>query len=243
VDAIAANFPGVEQVPTEKVIREYWGKWSQAHGEEERFGSLSQGTLRRFLTDKKIESGLQLSPERVEEAWKFAQVQYEQGILTSWNLFLGNRAGSFGETSILACLIGAGVLILTGVGSWRTMIGVLVGVVGTAGAFKILLSNFGADVGAWTPAMCSFSPYKHLLLGGVMFGAVFMATDPVSSPVLRLSRWIYGALIGFLVMIIRMLSPAYPEGTMLAIILGNVASPLIDHHVARWYRRKACVTV
>ena len=140
--------------------------------------------------------------------------------------FLGLVPGSMGETSALACLIGAAILIITGVGSWRTMVSTFVGGFAMASVFY-LSSSGSSDV----PDFFKMLPYEHLLLGGFAFGAVFMATDPVSSPFHKNSKLIYGFLIGALCIIIRAVNPAYPEGMMLAILFMNVLSPLIDHYV------------
>jgi len=241
VDAIATQFPDVEEVSTKNVLDPIWKAWANEYNVRESFGKLSQKTLRQFLITSKEGGGLGLSPEDYEQAWRLAQFQYEQGVLTNWNFFLGNKLGCFGETSTLFCLLGALFLIWTGVGAWQTMVAVFFGALGTAFLFEIplLLSE---DCGAFSPAIFSIPAYKHLLLGGLAFGAVFMATDPVSSPSLGLSRWIYGILIGCITIIIRVANPAFPEGAMLAIILGNITAPLIDHLVARWYRRRRSFT-
>lgn len=143
----------------------------------------------------------------------------------TWNkLFLGNYAASMGETSVLACLIGAFILILTGVGSWRTMLACVVGLVGMSTLLNVL-------AGPESVAFLNLSAKWHLVMGGFAFGAVFMATDPVSSPDTHAAKWIYGILIGCLTVLIRTVNPAYPEGVMLAILLMNVFAPLIDHYV------------
>ncbi len=138
---------------------------------------------------------------------------------------LGRIQGSMGETSVIACLIGATFLIYTGVGSWRIMSAVLVGAVFTStGLFLI-----GSD----TNPMFGMSPAWHLVLGGFAFGLVFMATDPVSAAMTQTGQWIYGILIGFMVILIRVINPAYPEGMMLAILFGNVCAPTIDAMVVK----------
>ena len=136
--------------------------------------------------------------------------------------FLGFVPGSIGETSTLACIIGAGYLILTGIGSWRIMLSVLLSTIG----FSWLLHTYGSA----TP-IYSMSPSWHLVSGGFAFGCVFMATDPVSSSMTNVGRYIYGALIGFMVILVRVVNPAFPEGIMLAILFGNVFAPLIDYFV------------
>jgi Na+-transporting NADH:ubiquinone oxidoreductase subunit B len=134
--------------------------------------------------------------------------------------FLGFIPGSMGETSVLACLIGAVILIVTGIGSWRIMASILAGTVGLS-----LLLNL---IGSSTNPMFAVSPLWHLVLGGFAFGTVFMATDPVSAAVTRPGQYVYGLLIGFLVVLIRVINPAFPEGMMLAILFGNMSAPLID---------------
>ena len=147
--------------------------------------------------------------------------------------FLGYIPGSMGETSALLCLVGAAVLILMKIGSWRTMAGVVVGTAAMAG----LLNAIGSD----TNPMFAVPPHWHMVLGGWAFGTVFMATDPVSSAFTDTGKWIYGALIGVLVVLVRVVNPAYPEGMMLAILFMNMFAPLIDHYVvkASINRRKA----
>ncbi len=144
----------------------------------------------------------------------------------SWSsAFLGTIPGSMGETSTLACLFGAGVLILTGVGSWRIMAGVLAGSMG----FATLLYAVGSE----TNPMFQLSPMWHLVTGGLAFGLVFMATDPVSASMTEKGKWIYGGLIGVMTILVRSCNPAFPEGIMLAILFGNVFAPLIDYFVVQ----------
>ncbi|MBB6461691.1 NADH:ubiquinone reductase (Na(+)-transporting) subunit B [Flammeovirga kamogawensis] len=138
------------------------------------------------------------------------------------NSFLGLIPGSIGETSALMCLIGAIVLIWTKVADYRI---ILSGVVGAL-AMGFLLNIFAGD-----HTYLAMPSYYHLIVGGFAFGIVFMATDPVSASQTSTGKWIYGALIGVMTVIIRVLNPAYPEGIMLAILLGNVLAPLIDHYV------------
>ncbi|HIG30793.1 MAG TPA: NADH:ubiquinone reductase (Na(+)-transporting) subunit B [Verrucomicrobiales bacterium] len=144
----------------------------------------------------------------------------------SWNAaFLGQIQGSMGETSTLACLVGATFLIYTGVGSWRIMLAVLIGAFATSALLYF--------VGSETNPMFQMNPAWHLVLGGFAFGLVFMATDPVSAAMTESGKWIYGFLIGFLAILIRVINPAYPEGMMLSILLGNVFAPFIDALVIR----------
>jgi Na+-transporting NADH:ubiquinone oxidoreductase subunit B len=160
------------------------------------------------------------------------QAAFEPGI--SWTqAFLGLMPGSMGETSTLAALVGAVILIATGVGSWRVMVSVVMGTV----AMSLTLNAIGSQ----TNPFFDVPFWWHFVLGGWAFGTVYMATDPVSAPAADTSRWIYGFLIGVLVVLIRVVNPAYPEGTMLAILLMNVFAPVIDHFVvqANVRRRRA----
>lgn len=130
--------------------------------------------------------------------------------------------GSIGETSVIAIAIGAFLLLLTGVASWKTMLSVFAG-----GTFMALIFNhFGPDTAA-----ANLPWYYHLVLGGFAFGAVFMATDPVTSSRTETGKWIYGFLIGVMAIVIRVLNPGYAEGMMLAILLMNIFAPLIDYYV------------
>ncbi len=151
------------------------------------------------------------------------------GILESelnWNMaFLGQIPGAMGETSALACLAGGVLLLYTGIASWRIVVGSLIGLLITAWIFNI--------TGSMTNPMFAIPWYWHLVLGGFAFGIVFIATDPVTSPYTDTGRWIYGMLIGVLVIIIRVTNPAIPEGIMFAILLANIFAPAIDHMVVR----------
>ena len=138
-----------------------------------------------------------------------------------WQAFIGLMPGSMGETSALLCLVGAFILIATGIGSWRTMAGVTVG----TAAMVVLLNAVGSST---NPAFGV--PFGwHVVLGGWAFGTVFMATDPVSSAFTDKGRWIYGVGIGIMVVLVRVVNPAYPEGMMLAILFMNMFAPFIDH--------------
>lgn len=140
--------------------------------------------------------------------------------------FLGTIPGCMGETSALACLVGAAILLLAGIGSWRIMLSMLLGAMGLAA----LLSAVGSP--ADNPIF-GVPPHWHLVLGGFAFGLVFMATDPVSAAMTDLGQYVYGALIGALVILVRVFNPGFPEGTMLAILFGNTFAPLIDYYVVR----------
>ncbi|NBC82066.1 MAG: NADH:ubiquinone reductase (Na(+)-transporting) subunit B [Bacteroidetes bacterium] len=140
---------------------------------------------------------------------------------TTWDKFAGFIPGSIGETSVIACLLGAFILLYTGIGSWRIMFSVFIG----GFAMGLILNAFAVNPFMEIPA------WEHLIIGGFAFGAVFMATDPVTATQTNKGKYIYGFLIGFLAILIRVLNPAYPEGVMLAILLMNVFAPLIDHYV------------
>jgi Na+-transporting NADH:ubiquinone oxidoreductase subunit B len=139
-------------------------------------------------------------------------------------MFIGTIPGSIGETSVICCLIGAFILIWSGVGSWRTMLGTLIGGLAITALFQLIDSD---------NQLLSISPVDHIVMGGFAFGLVFMCTDPVSSSCTNTGKWIFGLLTGALAMTIRSLNPAYPEGMMLAILFMNVFAPLIDHYVVK----------
>ena len=142
----------------------------------------------------------------------------------SWDMVTGLIPGSIGETSVIAIAIGAVILLWTGIASWKTMFSVFVG-----GAFMAWIFNeFGPET-----AMAKMPWYEHLVLGGFCFGAVFMATDPVTSARTETGKYIFGFLIGVMAIIIRVLNPGYPEGMMLAILLMNIFAPLIDYCVVQ----------
>jgi Na+-transporting NADH:ubiquinone oxidoreductase subunit B len=130
-----------------------------------------------------------------------------------------------GETSTLACLIGAVILVIGGVGSWRIMVSMLAGAMALAALFWA--------TGSQTNPMFGMPPQWHLVLGGFALGLVFMATDPVTAAITHVGQYIYGVLIGVLVILVRVVNPAFPEGTMLAILFGNTFAPLIDYYVVR----------
>ncbi len=144
------------------------------------------------------------------------------------HMFVGLIPGSIGETSTLMALIGALILIITGVGSWKVIVSVFAGALAMAIGFNAI----GVNPYMQMPA------YYHLVIGGLAFGAVFMATDPVSSAQTEKGKWIYGFLIGILTIIIRVTNPAYPEGIMLAILLMNVFAPLIDYYVIQGNKKR-----
>ncbi|MDR2937615.1 MAG: NADH:ubiquinone reductase (Na(+)-transporting) subunit B [Prevotellaceae bacterium] len=139
------------------------------------------------------------------------------------NMILGTIPGAIGETSKLAILLGAALLIFTGIASWRIMLSVVAGGYLTGLLFNAVGGNAYMDMPA----------YYHLLMGGFAFGAVFMATDPVTASQTNRGKWIYGFIIGVMAVVIRVLNPAYPEGMMLAILLMNAFAPLIDYYVVQ----------
>ncbi|WP_215223251.1 NADH:ubiquinone reductase (Na(+)-transporting) subunit B [Echinicola shivajiensis] len=144
------------------------------------------------------------------------------------NMFLGFIPGSIGETSVLMILIGAAVLVGTGVASWKIIVS------GFAGTYimGLIMNAFAVNEFMAMPA------HYHLVMGGVAFGIVFMATDPVSAAQTESGKWLYGLLIGFLTVIIRVTNPAYPEGIMLAVLLMNVFAPLIDFYVVKANKKR-----
>jgi Na+-transporting NADH:ubiquinone oxidoreductase subunit B len=145
------------------------------------------------------------------------------GVYSFFNSFIGFIPGSIGETSALACLIGAAILIFTGIGSWRIMLSMLLGGLTMGYIFNLAGVN----------AFMTLDPWHQLMLGGFMFGMVFMATDPVSAAQTNTGKYVYGFLCGLLGIMIRVFNPAYPEGIMMAILFMNVMAPLIDHYVVQ----------
>jgi len=137
------------------------------------------------------------------------------------DLIIGTIPGSVGETSKIAILIGAALLIITGIGSWRIMLSALIGGVGMSLIFNWIGANHYMEI----------DPLTQIMMGGFLFGAVFMATDPVTAAQTNRGKWIYGLLIGIFAIMIRVFNPAYPEGMMLAILLMNTFAPLIDYYV------------
>ncbi|VAX42497.1 Na(+)-translocating NADH-quinone reductase subunit B [hydrothermal vent metagenome] len=145
--------------------------------------------------------------------------------ITFQDAFWGTLPGSMGETSVAACLIGAFILIITGIGSWRIMLAVI----GSAFGFALLFHGMGSSI---NPRFAMPANW-HLVVGGLAFGAVFMATDPVSAAMTNGGKWVYGILIGFMTILIRLFNPGYAEGIMLAILFGNVFAPTIDYYVVQ----------
>lgn len=157
-------------------------------------------------------------------------VALEAAGFTWMDAFIGRMPGMLGQTSVIACVLGAAVLVIKQVACWRVMAAVLIGTSVTALAFNLAAGDgHSALTVPW---------HWHLVLGGVAFGAVFVATDPVSAPMTDAGRWVYGILIGAAVVIIRVANPAHPDGVLLAILLGNISAPLIDHAVIRVHVRR-----
>jgi Na+-transporting NADH:ubiquinone oxidoreductase subunit B len=176
-------------------------------------GSTALGDLASFTTDKMMVAGNQ-----VMEATAISDFQNSYSIMDS---LFGMVPGSIGETSVIACLAGAALLLFTGVGSLRIMLSFAIG--GFAGG--LLMNVIGSNPYMDLPAA------HHLLIGGFAFGAVFMATDPVTASQTATGKIIYGFLGGLIAILIRVLNPAYPEGVMLSILFMNVMAPIIDHYV------------
>lgn len=158
-----------------------------------------------------------------------AALQGMEGVTTTgftWmDAFLGKMQGSVGETSTLAIFMGGAILLITRIASWRIMVGVMLGMIATT----LMFNSLGSD----TNPMFSMPWYWHLVLGGFAFGMVYMATDPVSAAMTDTGKWWYGALIGVMCVLIRVVNPAFPEGMMLAILFANLFAPLIDWQVVR----------
>jgi len=149
-------------------------------------------------------------------------------------LFYGLYPGTIGGTSALMCLIGAFLLILTGIASYRIIIGGVLGILLAAlPGYIIGLISGGSSV-----SMLAMNPFYHLIMGGAAFGITYMATDPVSAPGMNISKWIYGFAIGVLTVLIRIFNPAFPEGIMLAILFMNLFSPLLEHFEIQFRLKK-----
>ena len=160
-------------------------------------------------------------PDSFTAATPLAQVGQDSEVTASLSdMILGFIPGSIGETSVVAIALGAILLLWTGIASWKTMLSVFIGGAAMAAIFS------AAD-------MTSIPFYEHLVLGGFAFGAVFMATDPVTSARTEGGKWIFGLLVGAMAIIIRVMNPGYPEGMMLAILLMNMFAPLIDHCIVQ----------
>jgi len=153
---------------------------------------------------------------------------------TFWSMFGGLEAGSIGETAAIPVLLGAGILIVSGIGSWRIMLSGCLGLI-----FAGVLMNFMPTEGVEAGKVVQFTTWTqipffyHFVMGSFLFGIVFMATDPVSAAATNTGKWIYGALIGVVTVLVRVTNPGYPEGVMLAILFMNVMAPMIDYYVVQ----------
>jgi Na+-transporting NADH:ubiquinone oxidoreductase subunit B len=189
---------------------------------------MSGDTVWISLGDKALIDGFSgatpLSQAASAAAKPIAEVASNHGISYSlMDMFLGFIPGSIGETSKIAILIGAVILIWTRIGSWKIMLSTVLGGLFMGTILNMLALNSYMTVPAW----------QHLIMGGFLFGAVFMVTDPVSGAQTSKGKWIYGFLIGIFGMLIRVVNPAYPEGMMLAILIMNMFAPLIDYYVVQ----------
>ncbi len=204
--------------------------WVAGNGKQDLIDGYSAPTALAAAAQTKL-SDNHFEAEGLRLATDAADAMNQAGY--SWSdLFFGLVPGSAGETSAFCALLGAVLLVITGIGSWRTM---AAGVIGLLVASLLMMVSAGHLDG-----IGGLAPHYHLVAGGFAFGIVFMATDPVSSPETNIGKWIYGFLIGVLTVLVRAVNPAYPEGVMLAILLMNAFAPTIDHFVvaANVRRRK-----
>jgi len=238
VDAIGTNSAGFD-VSTFQSISGRFDRWKEIANPDAVLGKLEPEQMQSFVTAPLDAGGLGLSPGYYEDAYRFANLKFGVAQNSDMNLFFGNKLGCLGETSTLACLLGALFLIYTGIASWRSIVAMGLGAFLTAFIFQFFSNYLAADQGSFLPAQFGFPAYKHLIVGGLAFGLVFMVTDPVSSPSLKISQWIYGLLCGIITIIIRVINPAYPEGVMLAILVGNVFAPMIDYYGANFLRKRS----
>ncbi len=206
--------------PTE-ISGDIWTYLGPTPAEVQTVDGYSGSTALAIAAESVIAEGSQPVLEMYDQAWY-------SGLFTFQNMFFGAIPGSIGETSTFWVLIGAIILIATGVGSWKIIFSVF------AGAYVMALgfNAIGANEFMNLPA------HYHLVIGGLAFGAVYMATDPVSAAHTEVGKWIYGFLIGVLTVLIRVINPAYPEGIMLAILLMNVFAPLIDYYVIQANKKR-----
>ena len=188
------------------------------HGAVERANQIAAGANVDAISGETILGGL---------------AQGEQLGYTVWDMFYGLIPGSVGETSTLLILFGGLFLIFTKIGSWRIMLSTVIGALAMGLIFNGVVDQGWITEGSKFYGLMSTPFWQHLILGGFAFGAVYMATDPVTASQTNKGKWIYGFLIGFLSIMIRVFNPAYPEGVMLAILLMNVFAPTIDHFVVQ----------
>ena len=172
-----------------------------------------------------------LAVSAVQGSFDLIETSLAKAGFTFSKLFYGTYPGSVGETSTLMCLVGAFILIFTGIASYRIMIGGVLGVL--AASYPGYLFS-----GSTSVPMLALHPFYHLVMGGFAFGIIYMATDPVSAPGMNTAKWIYGFVIGVLTVLIRVFNPAFPEGVMLAILFMNLFAPLLDHYEIKARLRK-----
>ena len=159
--------------------------------------------------------------------------QNQEVVYSTWDKFMGFIPGSVGETSTLLILLGAAFLIFTKIGSWRIIVSTFIGAAAMGLIFNWVVSADIITESSKFYGLMSTPFWEHLIIGGLAFGAVYMATDPVTASQTNRGKWIYGFLIGFISIMIRVFNPAYPEGVFLAILLMNVFAPTIDHYVVQ----------
>ena len=159
--------------------------------------------------------------------------QNQEVIYSNWDKFMGFIPGSVGETSTFLILLGAAFLIFTKIGSWRIIVSTFLGAAAMGMIFNQVVAADIITSSSKFYGLMSTAWWEHLMIGGLAFGAVFMATDPVTASQTNKGKWIYGFLIGFISIMIRVFNPAYPEGVFLAILLMNVFAPTIDHYVVQ----------
>lgn len=205
--AFPTYMSGVKRVPTPGTEELGVGVWTAADGVT---GATPLGAMGTYKVEDAA-SGVIPSVETLTD-------------LSLWDCFWGYIPGSMGETSVFACLIGAAILILSGIGSWKIMAGCVAGA--TAMSSILWLASSNPEY-----AVTAMAPWWHWVVGSFAFGTVFMATDPVSASMTETGRWWYGGLIGVMTILIRSINPAFAEGVMLAILFGNVMAPLIDYFV------------
>ncbi|QDS99016.1 NADH:ubiquinone reductase (Na(+)-transporting) subunit B [Adhaeretor mobilis] len=205
--AFPTYMSGVKRVPTPGTEELGVGVWTAADGVS---GATPLGAMGTFKVQDATEGFLPSVQTLTDFSW--------------WDCFVGYIPGSMGETSVIACLIGAAILIGMGIGSWKIMAGCFLG----ATAMSSLLVMFSSNP---EYAITNLGPHWHWVIGSFAFGTVFMATDPVSASMTETGRWWYGGLVGVMTILIRSINPAFAEGVMLAILFGNVMAPLIDYFV------------
>ena len=204
--------------------------------EDKLYNYNSKLTINNLSTTEHIDfltSGLGIPAENLEGAFHFAKLVYNIPPFSDANFYFGNMPGSMGETPKFAIHIGMLILFFTGLISKRIILPAYISAYITAGLFYLFAMSSPDN-----PAHFAIPPYKQLIIGGLSFGIVFMATDPVSGPTNRIAQIIYGIMIGSLTIIIRMINPAYPEAVMLAILFSNAFSPLLDRITLRYRKTK-----